>query len=515
VYAAKSADILRLFGVRGNNFEGRPGKLVLTTSGSQVTGFKSVVTADVFGAKVEFDGRYKGAAALPEITGKFNLSSEDGSELGKAIGLPLRANIAGALALSAEIAPLDGGLHVGAITGLLSRQIISGQADVDSAGKMNLDLNFSALDLRDALAISFMPWQGGTSSLDDAFSRGPNFFEGVVWLHPDSLKTGIGQDLKEAVLGLAFDGKGRQFTLAARSADAEPFKLDVTVQPKNSIFVANGTLHLPVELGRVLKLQDGTALAQGTAIFDGAFHGQGRSPMAVLSSLSSDAKYVLRDAVLTRLSPHSFFAALENVKNADDLKLAFESLQKPPGTGLTAQELPLTVQNGTLKFEPLLMTAADADVTVNPSFDFATGDFETRVDIIAKPEKDLPLMQVTYSGGLGQLRQRTDTAAVASKLGYAFMARDLAELERVQKEQEKIATNELAQQKIDETKFAAFQAQRNELRLRLREQKIFAAQRLIDAEKLKSELARSLTEGAAINQLEIAKFLRELEATSP
>ena len=105
--------------------------------------------------------------------------------------------------------------------------------------------------------------------------------------------------------------------------------------------------------------------------------------------------------------------------------------------------------------------------------------------------------------------------AVASTLGFKLVARDLAELERVQKEQEKAAADELAQQKVDEEKFAAFQAQRNELRLRLREQKIFDEQRLERAVKLKAELAKLIREGAVLNKAEIEKYLRSLQYLGP
>ncbi len=507
--AQDGGDIVRLFGISSGK-SNTPGKLVITASGSVPLGYKAALSADILGAKFQFDGRSATLANLQNVNGKLTLTADDSTELGTALALPLVNGASGPTSLSIDVTTQDQFQRLANFAGTFASRKISGKAELDPYGKVNAEIDVDQLDLREFLSAGFMPWTGKPNGLDDIFSTAQSEFSGEVWLRPETLKTGFGPDLKMAVLGASFDASGRQVTVSARDKDAEPLKLNILLKPKDSLFTASGSLHMPMELNRVLRLQNGASLAEGSVIFDGTFEGEGRSPLAVMTALKSEANYVLRDAKLTQLSPQNFFASLAKVENASNLKFAFDALLQPPGVNLSSEQLKLSVEGGALNFTPLVMGSADAFLTVTPRFDFASRDFETQIRIDAKPEKDLPSLGVTYSGAPGALRVRTDTAAVATKLGYAFMARDLAALEKAQKEQARLAAEELAQQKSDEEKFLAYQAQRNELRLRLREQRVFAQQRVIDAERRKAKLAKAIKEGAALNALESGKFLQQI-----
>ena len=96
-------------------------------------------------------------------------------------------------------------------------------------------------------------------------------------------------------------------------------------------------------------------------------------------------------------------------------------------------------------------------------------------------------------------------------------------LEKVQKEQERLAIEEEKLRKLAEERLTAFYAQRAELRLRQRELKVHSAQRILDVELAKAEERRLIRDGEAINKAELRLRLRELrvyrkvvaEATPP
>ena len=487
-----------------------PGKVIVTALGSQALGFRANIEAEVLRSKFGFDGQIATGKSLPVLTGKLNLVAEDGSNLIYATGIPIFENAQTLLQVNASVAPLEGGLNFTDIEGEIASQKFVGNLQIAEDGKINADFNLDKLKLSNLLATAFMPWSGRVPALGDAFSSAFGNASGEVWLHPESLQIDFGPDLKEAVLGVSFGEKGRQATVAARDAASEPFKLDLAVAPKDGVFSVTGSAHFSLDAARVMKAKSGETLADGAVIIDAKLSGTGRSPLAALSFFDGEATYVLRGAKMNLLSPQNFFPLLKTVKNADDLKTAFAALQAGPGLSLSSQQLAVKVQNGALVFESLVAATADVDVKITPNYDLSTNEFETRVDVVAKDSAAVPAMQITYSGIPGALQARSDTAAIAAKFGYAFLARDLAELERVQKEQARIAAQELAQQKADEVKFAAFQAQRNELRLRQREQRVFAGQRMIDAEREKAQWVKLLANGAAVNKIEVRKFLRFL-----
>ncbi len=513
INVSNSAVLAQMLGWRVVPIPAVPGKIVMTAAGSQSQGFKSNISVEALAAKFDFDGQIGFGKSFPVMNGKLTVDAADAALLVQAIGAPVDG--AGALQLKANVAPLEGGLNFTDVMGQVVSQNIAGNLQIAPDYKINADFNIDQANLGAMLSAAFMPWQGKVSGIGEAFSSSYGPASGVVWLHPTNLQTSFGDDLKEAVLGISFDQNGRQATVAARDTSAEPFNLDISVAPQDGAYAVSGSAHMSLDVARILKAKDGFAFAEGAAIIDAKVKGVGRSPMAAFSGFSGEASYILRDAKLTQLSPQNFFPLLKNVKNADDLKAAFIALEKGPGVALSVQQLAITVQNGALVFEPLALSTPEADLKITPAYDISTNEFETRVDVVAKDSANIPALQVTYSGIPGALRARSDTAALSTKFGYDFMARDLAELERVQKQQAKIAADELAQQKADELKFVAFQAQRNELRLRQREQKVFAAQRIIDAEREKARWAKLLANGAVINKIEIRKFLRFLRMPKP
>ncbi len=504
-----SGDLLHLFGFTPT-VSGGAGKLVLTAFGSTSTGFQTALDATVFDTKINYDGRYKASPTLPQFDGKFSVVVEDGALIGQAIGLPIPAALSGPLHIDATVAPKDSGLIVALGSAHFGGQDISGELGLSADGLMSADLALPSLNLKSILTASFMPWNGKQAIMETAFADRVGFAtSGEIWLRPSALQTGFGDDLKEAVLGLAFDSKGRSVSIASRGADGEPFKLEFAVKPKASTFEVSGSGHFALDLFKNFKLRDGNSVASGLTIFDGRISGEGRSPQAALSTLNGKGSYMMQDAALTMVSPQNFFSSLKGIKDAGTLKNAFDILLQGPGMTLSAEQHKIDISNGTIIVEPLIVDTAEASVTFAPNYDVHTGDVIADVTIAPKSDAGLPAMRITYAGQASALDQRSDTSALSAKLGYAIIAKDLSELDRVQKEQAKLVANEEAQRRLDEQKFAAFQAQRGELRLRQRELRVHAAQRLLDAAKQKAEWDKILAAGAAINKSEITKFKRQ------
>ncbi len=505
-----SATLTKLLGWRLEPSPVGAGKIIVTAAGSQSQGFKSNITVEALAAKFGFDGLIGFGKSLPVLNGKLSVDAADGSNLIQAIGVPVNDAGASPIQLKANVAPLDDGLNFTNVEGVVLAQNVVGNLQIGQDFKFNADFNLDHANLGTVLSAAFMPWNSKGSEIGDAFSNAFGPASGEVWLHPTNLQIEFGLDLKEAVVGVSFDQNGRQVTVAARDAQAEPFNLDIAIAPQDGTYAVSGSAHMSLDIARIVNEKNGVAFAEGAAIIDAKVKGIGRSPMAAFSGFSGAASYVLRDAKLTQISPQNFFPLLKNVNNANELKAAFSALEDGPGVSLPAQQLAITVKNGALIFNPLSLSAQEADIKITPAYDVSTNEFETRVDIIAKDQVNFPALQITYSGVPGGLTARSDTTAISTKFGYGFIARDMAELELMQQQQAKIAADELAQQKDDEIKFVAFQAQRNELRLRQREQKVFAAQRIIDAERVKARWVKLFSNGAAINKFEVRKFLRFL-----
>jgi AsmA family/AsmA-like C-terminal region len=508
--ATEGGDLSRMFGFTPQIGSTGPGKISLVATGINTTGFQTAIRGSFFGVELGFDGKYKPAEKIPNLDGIASLTAKDGTMLGRALGLEHTALFNGGIDSKANFSVKDQKLEMKGFVGRLNGQAVTGEGSLGMDGGINANFAFENLDLTSVLASVFMPWRNALPAVDDGFaSQVPEGWHGEVWLRPVALMN-LGTTLKESVVGINFEQHSRSISVASQEGDHEPFMLDLTVRQGDNSFVLKGAGHGAIAIAPFLKVQDGSAVATGRVIVDGQFEGQGRSPQAMLSSLTGKGWYQLEDAALVSLSPDPFYKQLDVVKDADGLQQAFDGLLKGPGFALGSEKHNITIDKGNMLADTLTTSLQSADAKISQSFDLSSHALKTLIQLSGKTRVDLPEIKVSYEGPPGDLMRRSDTAAISAKLGYAFIARDMAELDRVKQEQEKLAVEEAAQTQADEAKFAAYQAQRLELRLRLREMKVHAAERVVEAERKKAEMDKIITDSNAIKKLEYPRLLRML-----
>jgi hypothetical protein len=197
------------------------------------------------------------------------------------------------------------------------------------------------------------------------------------------------------------------------------------------------------------------------------------------------------------------------VVTAVDLSRAISLLEAGGGLDLGNVSSDITVNAGAASITPLERMFGDSKLTINAATDLAAQTVSVTNRIDFAPNSGLPQASVVLGGNFGAVTVRSLTSEVASKLGYEILARDLAELERVQREQAQIIAKEEKQRLDDEARFQAYQEQKAELRLRSRETKIFEAQRARDVAKAKAAIEALLATEPRATANELAQRKRE------
>ena len=506
--SAEGGDLSRIFGFAPLIATTGPGKISVVASGGNQTGYKTAVRGSLFDADMAFDGSFKPDAKMAQINGATNVVAKEGAMFGRVLGLEHTSLFNGPLDIKANLLTVEQNLQVKGFVGRLGGQAVTGEGSLSVDGGINANIGFEHLDLPTVLATVFMPWRNGMPALDEGFaSPALNRLHGEIWLRPTELQN-LGTALKESVVGINFEQHSRSLSIASQERDNEPFMLDLSLREGDNSFALTGSGHGSISMAPFLKAQDGSGIANGRVLLDGQFQGQGRSPLAILSSLTGKGSYELEDASMVSLSPDPFYKQLDLVKNADGLQQAFDGLLKGPGFALSSDKQDIAIDKGNMQAQPLKASLESADIEITPSFDLSSLVLKALVQLSGKTQAGLPDIKVSYEGPPGELRRRSDTSDISAKLGYAFIARDMEELDRVKKEQEKLAAEELEQTQADEAKFAAYQAQRLELRLRLREMKVHAGQRMVEADLKKAEMNRVINDSLLIKKLEYPHFLR-------
>ncbi|MDE2384319.1 MAG: hypothetical protein KGO53_06845, partial [Alphaproteobacteria bacterium] len=504
-------NLLRLFGLDPKGDAAGDGQLSLTANGNGTAGFQVVGDLEALGTSAGFSGRYVPTQTGIGLAGTAKLSAADSALLMQSFGFPVATGLSGPLEAAATLAPKDNGVEFKAINFKAGKQDIKGSGHLGRSGALELDLQGGSFRLGDVVGVMAAPWGGVGSWPNGSFAaEWPLGLSGEIWLRPNGLADPLGAPLGEAVMGMSSNAEGRDFSLVARAADGEQVKLDASLKPSSGGQALQAQLRYPFLLRNIFA-RDGKAVGPlGTSMLDGKFTSEGRSPAVMLANLKGAGTLQSPDARINGLAPDPFYAAIRDVKSADEIQKAFAGLMAGDGVVLGQVSLPFTAKDGALSLQPAQAASAEAQLNISSGIDLGSGVISAAVKIDSKTQPDLPSMTITYQGLPGEMQVKADTAALASKLGTALINKDMAALDKIQKEQEKAAQDAAAQAEADKAKLDAFVAQRAELRLQQRMLKVFAQQRALDAARAKAGLDAAIAAGQAMNKEEKRRLLQRL-----
>ncbi len=511
VSSSDAHDVLRLIGIDAKGVGGDEGQIMLTMSGNHAQGYKTAIDIHGFGATASFGGVYTPSPSGLGFNGTFALNTENSDTLLAAMGFPLAFANNGTLALNVESVSSAEGMTLKNLFLEAGGQSLKGSGKLASERTLKLDLSGGGFRLIDVVGLAAAPWSGPGSFPNGSFSEGwPFGLSGEIWLRPTRLSDFTNQPLSEAVIGLSSDKDGRGLSVLARAPSDVQMKLDATLKPKGNSYAFAGSVHYPQSLAQIFAGNSPEFGPRGLATVDGTFAGEGRSPLALLNTISGSGTLDLGGGQLLGLAPDPFYLAIKEAKSNDDLQKAFADLSS--GTGIATPPLKFTfdAKEGALAFTPREIQTEQLRLILQPSADLPNGTLTMAITLASKVQSDLPDMRVIYEGVPGNMHTRVDAAALASKLGTALIKKDMAELDRIAQEQKKAETDAAAQAEADKRKFDAFQAQRMELRLQQRMIKVFAQQRAIDAARAKAVLDSAVNYGLSIFKDEKRRLLQRL-----
>jgi AsmA family len=502
VSSADAHDVARLLGADVPGLSGGEGSLAITADGNAAQGFKTALDFEGFATSVGFSGRYLPQANHLGYSGTLNVIAEDAASVVQALALPIIATDVGPLSLKADVLPDKNGLSISALRMDFAEQTIIGKGNIAANGQLNLQLQGGKFKVLDMLALGLGQAQG---KLQLAWPFG---ILGGVSLMPLDLLDPFGVALREPKVELKATAEGKNLSIAAKDGEGAAIGMKGTLVQKGIGFAFDGNVHYPIDVALMMRKADGKPAMLGSTLLDGQFHSESRSVQGLITGLTGTGMADTSGLFLQDVSPDEFFAGLKGLSKPDDIQAAFATLFSGKGVALSNQKISFEAKESAVKFSPLDIVTPESEIFVEPHVDLVTAEFSTTVTLKSKTQNELPAMRIIYQGVPGLLAARSDVAALSAKLGTALIAKDMAALDQVQKEQAKIVADQAAQAQVDKEKFEAFQAQRLELRQRLKEQKVFAAQRALDAARYKASVDAAIAEGNAVVKEEKRRLLQ-------
>ncbi len=512
IESLSSAALANLYGAEISQPDSIPAKLVVTADGSFKDDFIADVTADIFNSSIHYAGKINPGKTAYGLNGDVTLESGDAWNLLKTLQIPTPLPLSGSLLLGAKLNSSATTFAIDDIEGKFNTSAFTGSAVLEGGKKLTGEINADRISLAGLMAAVFLPWDGKVATLEQTFAKAlPYGVTGEFWVRPKMLSVYSGLDVPDAQIGLTSADGETKLALYAKTAAGEKIAVDLASKPVGGTQSLVGQVAMPFDLTQLLKLGNGAPIASGNAGMDVKFDAKGLSPAGALSSLNAMGTFTFKDGRLLNLSPGNFSKLIVGAKDDDGLRAAFTALHSGDGIALGSVFGSLNIVDGVAMVSPFGVTSADADIQLKPVIEVATGNVDLNVSLKLKALPDLPLMQISFSGPPTQLAVYEDAAALSSFLGFKVLAQGVGDLEKLQAEQQRLAVEEEKMHKEDEVKLAAFYAQKVELRLRVRELRVQADQRILDAELATAAQLRLIQEGEAMNKLEVRQRLRELK----
>ena len=503
-----SAALARLVGILPATTVG-PGDLTFEFNGSLAEGFAFGGMLKALDGIAELSGTANPALPYYGINGKFTAKADDGQAIVLATGLPIAAGVAQPLDLSATLSSKDGALDFLDVKASFAGRRFSGAAGLTAEGRVQADIETDLLDSRDVFALAFMPLDGPLRDLAQSFANHDSTaLLGEVFLRPLQFETGTGVSVGEVVVGIGLERDAR--LLNVTSPGEQGLTVDLRMQAKSAAQQITGKVRWPLELSQIVSEEGPLPLVNGQLLIDGEFSATGRSPAAALASLQGKGNYWLTGGKLTRMTLDGLQDAVVGAATSEQLTSALGQLTNPPGTEIGQRIGNFNVANGEISISSIDVPLKGLGVRIAATADLTANRMRMETTINMQSRTDLPAIVMTYEGPPGSLVTRVGTSAIAAKLGYELLSKEMAELERLQEEQRRLALKEEEQRKDDEKRFAEYQATRLELREQARVRRFQASQREKRAADIRSIVDEAIKNGAQRSRIELLRHARRL-----
>ena len=442
---------------------GSHGRLMVKLSGvpnTKVTGKAALETAPI---EVAFVGEGSLKPNGLALAGKGAVVSRDASAALTLLGFeapPSAANIP--LSLRLDLTKQASTVDLAAINGSIAGESVTGTAHFDLSGaKTRFALSGSAgtISLPSLLGV-LVAWHrtpsteemlgaigAGVSEVWPArgFSLGPiEQAEGDITLKANTLSLGSAVKVQDATLTASVGEDGLSVTDLKGRLFGGGFIASGSLAPRGN--GAELAAHAEVKGGKLEDLAKsvaGSSLAKGP--FDLAFNvqGEGLSPPGVVAGLGGEGTLSLGAGALQSLSAAPLrgvaaTAAKKTIKaDKEEIEAETQSVREKTTKGVykyAPAKFAFEIKNGTLRLAPATLLSTGAETKINGYIELASLrlDSEWAVSLIGPSSKDVPPVNLLFTGTLNKADEIAPTIDTAAIEAYLTMRRMQENVERLE-----------------------------------------------------------------------------------
>ncbi|QIG51912.1 AsmA family protein [Nordella sp. HKS 07] len=469
--SASGAGLLKLSGMRPVTVPEGAAKLSGTLTGSLANGLVADIKADAFGAKGQFQGKFLRNNNVLTGTGRAGLFAERPASLFQAAGVA--DYVGGALSVESNVEVALPRVVLPDVRGFVAGAPLSGSVTFDGGNRLKGEFSTGPVSFARLFGLVFMPWDGRPLDIELPFApAAPRGLIGELWIKPEALEIADGLTVNETQIGISASADEVRLAAFGKGYLGGDVAIEIGAKPQGGGKAIDGRLVIPVDLGRSLSDASGKPVAEGRAKLSVQVAGNGRTPGAVLASLSGSGSYDIEGLKVINIDPGRFVEMARAATTGEELKAAFTALSSGGVLDFGNVSGIIKIADGAVTMPAFARSSAIEETSLQPRIDLADGRLDAAMQVKLRTLEDEPQFAVTFSGRPDALGRFVDVAALESKLGFKVVERTLKELEKLQAEQKKLLEEEEAQRREDEAKLEAYYDHRREMQRRLKELRV-------------------------------------------
>ncbi|HTN98846.1 MAG TPA: hypothetical protein VL101_17855, partial [Nordella sp.] len=320
--SATGAGLLKLAGLRPVTVPAGAAKLSGTLTGSLANGLVADLQGDAFGAKGQFQGKFLRSDNVLTGTGRIGLFAERPGDVFAAAGITNYAG--GAFSVESDVEVALPRIALPHVQGFAAGAPLSGTLSLDGGNRLKGEFSTGSVSFARLFDLVFMPWDGRALDIELPFAlEPPRGLSGELWIKPAALEISSGLTVKETQIGISASAEEVRLAAFGKSELGGDVAIEIGAKPQGGGKVLDGRLVMPIDLGRSLKDAAGNPVAKGLAKLSVKVSGSGRTPGAVLASLSGSGSYDISGLEVANIDPERFVELARNATTGEELKIAF------------------------------------------------------------------------------------------------------------------------------------------------------------------------------------------------
>ncbi len=437
-----------LFGIEGQSDVEDRARLTLRSQGTLRDGLKSQAQLTALGATASFDGTLTRLAPALAAAGDLSIAATTSDRVLAALGIP-NPEPGAPINVKGSIVTGDDKLTVDAFTAIVGDKRYEGRL---RRGPGTIDVQAKAADLS-------LPWMLSAALLP----RDGRQVDAVTLFAPKPLGGAIGTVSVEAArLSLApqlairnarvvFDAAAEKLhiSLSGMGSDTGLVTADADIVRRAADYEVSATFSAGLDLGEQLATAAGQPVIIGPAHFSGSFSGIGRSPAGLASVLKGSGQVKLDYGLLAGVDRGRLAAGLAAVRSEGEVDAVVGQALAGGELGFSGGTAALRISDGLASLGPVAIQAGELSGQLGALVELASGRAELKVDLALPAAIEAPAVLLAYAGPRNGLERNLDASAFKSRLKAKALRDEMARLEALQREEERIIAEEMRRAEKD------------------------------------------------------------------